>query len=914
MQAGVVGRQAERAEIARFLEREISGPRALVLRGEPGVGKTTLLEAAVAAAQSRGLRVLRARPTVSEQELPHAALADLLDGVADEFGDRLAEPQRAALGAAMRSGVGDAEVEAHALARGVLELLRVAGADGDLLVVIDDVQWLDRPTVAGLAFALRRLGRVPLRVLAARRASAGERLQLPLGLDEWDDVAAMTIGGLSVTELGAVIRQRLGGRLSRPRLEAVARASGGNPLFALELAADRGAADAPAVTLSLALAGRLRRVDDDVRWALAAAAAAIQPSRRLLLRARVARGAVDAALATGIVIEEGQRLVFAHPLLATAAYESLAPRERRALHERLAAASRGAIERGHHESLAVSTPDETAAHVLEQAAGEAARLGDHAGAARFLERAAELSTERETGRRQVLAAEALATAGDIEAAGRLAGRLVDRLPAGPLRARVRMTHAFCRVGATMSYEQELSELALALKESAEDPRTAATVHLAMSRTESGVCRLPEAIEHARRAEALAERCGASDIALGARAERGFAECMAGGGVTATAVRAFEDWDGELAWSDVYSPRMALACAHMHATEFAEAERLFNHEVEAAEERGLEETEVVARAHIVECQLRTGRWPEALRNARLALEHAEQATPDQVSTGASCWVAALEGLLGDHEAARARAAGALANAAAAGDFWWIIHHRAVIGLLALAEEDPGAAVAALEPAWALMRERRLGDLSIFPVAQVLGEALAAVGRTGDAAAIAHALRQCPVGTGRWSRAMSHRIDALVHSANGDHARARLTMSASLEAHAELSEPFEQARALLIAGRIERRARGWGAARASCQTAAERFEALGAVRWAANARNELQRLPGRRPAARGVLTPREREVVDLVVEGLANKQIAARLFVTPHTVETHLSRAYEKLGVRSRTQLARRLTAPIDSSSS
>ena len=205
----------------------------------------------------------------------------------------------------------------------------------------------------------------------------------------------------------------------------------------------------------------------------------------------------------------------------------------------------------------------------------------------------------------------------------------------------------------------------------------------------------------------------------------------------------------------------------------------------------------------------------------------------------------------------------------------------------------------------MRERELGDLSIFPVAQVLGEALAAVGRTDDAAAIATALRGCPVGSGRWCRAMAHRIDALVHSAAGDHAAARRAIAASLAAHAELPEPFEHARALLIAGRIERRARGWRAARSACLDAAERFDALGAVRWAATARHELRHLAGRRPPEPGELTPREREIGQLVVEGLANKQIAARLFISRNTVETHLSRAYEKLGVRSRTQLAHRM---------
>src|SRR5205085_7721024 len=141
-----VGRQAELAAIAGFLQRPAAGPRALVLRGEAGVGKTTLVRAAVRAAGARGLRVVSAQPTASEQHLPHAALADLLEGAGDELRSRLAAPQRAALDAATSRVPG--AVEPHALARGVLELLRLNGARGDLLVVVDDVQWLDGPTAA----------------------------------------------------------------------------------------------------------------------------------------------------------------------------------------------------------------------------------------------------------------------------------------------------------------------------------------------------------------------------------------------------------------------------------------------------------------------------------------------------------------------------------------------------------------------------------------------------------------------------------------------------------------------------------------------------------------------------------------------------------------------------------------------
>ena len=303
MQAGVVGRQAELAQIARFLAGVPAGPRALVLDGEAGAGKTTLVHAAVQAAEARGLRVLRAGPAEAEQELPHAALTDLLDGIPDALRARLAVPQAAALDAVTGRGTGAGDVEPHALARGVLELLRLAAQPGDLLVVIDDAQWLDRPTAETLSFALRRLGSGPLRVLISVRTASP--VELPLGLDAWGDVTRLPVRTLTPTELGAVIRQRLGLRLPRPELEALARSSGGNALFALELAARPASADTAAATLSLALAARLRRLDSGARQALAAAAAALQPSPELLRRAGIATADIDAAMATGIVTLDG---------------------------------------------------------------------------------------------------------------------------------------------------------------------------------------------------------------------------------------------------------------------------------------------------------------------------------------------------------------------------------------------------------------------------------------------------------------------------------------------------------------------------------------------------------------------------------------------------------------------------------
>jgi DNA-binding NarL/FixJ family response regulator len=239
-----------------------------------------------------------------------------------------------------------------------------------------------------------------------------------------------------------------------------------------------------------------------------------------------------------------------------------------------------------------------------------------------------------------------------------------------------------------------------------------------------------------------------------------------------------------------------------------------------------------------------------------------------------------------------------------DFWFRISHRAVLGLIALTEDDGQEAVEALEPAWSLMLERGLGDLSLFPVAQVLGEALITLQRHDEAATIAERLKSAPSGAQPWCRAMAWRLEALLASASGDHAGARAAIAATLEIQSVLPEPFEHARSLHIRGKLERSARSWAAARAAFNDALELFDQLGAARWAEKVAADIARLPGRRSGSKTELTTREREVAELAAAGLANKEIAARLYVSVSTVEASLSKVYAKLGVRSRTQLAGR----------
>jgi len=906
----VFGREPELAAVRMFIAADAAVPAALVIAGEAGIGKTTIVRAALARASSAGLRVLLARPAAGEAELPYVGLGDLLGAFDGDAFASLADPQREAIEAALARGGTDGSVERHALSRGLLEFLRAEGAAGDLLIVVDDVQWLDRPTISVLSFALRRLAPVPVRVLVALRTSGSGSVQ-PFAFPDWT-VQRLAVGPLSATELGVLIRERHGQQLSRPRLKALRNASAGNPMFALELTRQGGVSDSGRLpTLPLALAERLRELDPGARRTATVAAAALRPSSDMLLAAGVERAELESAIAAGILELDGERLSFPHPLLATAALELALPDERRRIHAQLAAVSVDAVERGHHVAHSTVDRDESAAVVLERAADEAAALGDHASAAAFLLRAAELSADPSGGpaqMREVAAGRELFHAGDVGTATVLCRRLVERLPPGVARARVRQTLTWCLVGSELSHEAGIAELELALGDCGSDNLARAEMHLEMAGLSLGMCRLEQAVAHAQRAKEFAEDAGPTTTVVEALAFVGFAESMLGLGVTEAARQAFASWDETV--PSTTSPRMVLACVCVPATRFDEAEELFEQEIAWAREHGLEAYEAVARAHLAETQLRAGRWQEGLANASVALEHARQAADAQIVTGISYALAMLEASVGHHDDARAIAAAALPEAEATRDFWFTVSHRAVLGQIALTENDAAEAIVQLEPAWELMLERELGDLSLFPVAQTLGEAYVDAGRLDEATAVAASLRASPVGEQPWCRAMASRIDALVASVRGEHSEARAAFAAALDAHSDLPEPFEYARTLLQVGRAERRARNWGAARTALVDALEGFEQLGAASWAENTRAEIARLPGRRPANTSALTTREREVAELVASGLANKEVAARLHVSVRTVEATLSRVYVKLGVRSRTELAARTARDID----
>ncbi|HYB25015.1 MAG TPA: ATP-binding protein, partial [Solirubrobacteraceae bacterium] len=284
------GREPERARIEQVLDGAGEGPVGLALEGSPGIGKTTLWRAAVASARRRGYRVLEAAPGEPDSALAFAGLGDLFDGVIDEVGTDLPGPQRHALFVALSlEEVPETPVEATALPRAVLTLVRRLAATGPLVVAIDDEQWLDRPSARVLAFALSRVRAEPVCVLLTRRVGSGGALWPELASSFGaDGLGVLTVAPLDLGAIDSLLKTQLGRTIPRPVLRRVHAVSGGNPLYALAIArgldqSQTGLADlAIPQTLSEAMLHRLRGIDERASDPMLVVAAASHTTLALL--------------------------------------------------------------------------------------------------------------------------------------------------------------------------------------------------------------------------------------------------------------------------------------------------------------------------------------------------------------------------------------------------------------------------------------------------------------------------------------------------------------------------------------------------------------------------------------------------------------------------------------------------------
>ena len=907
-QAGTFGREAELSVLDEFVRSDVS-TRAFVLTGGPGIGKTTLWDAGVARGRQQGSRVLAARASGADTRLSFAALIDLFDRVgADELAG-LPSPQRRALEIALyRAEPTGPPPEAHAVALAVLNALRSLAERDPLLVAVDDVQWLDRSSEDALAFAVRRLDTEPVAFLLARRP--GEPSELERALEE-KQIERLELGPPSVGAIRHMLYERF--RLSLPRhlLRRLYESTLGNPLFAVELGRKLHEDGLPAVGEDFSvpvavedlLGTRVAALPDSVRRVLLAVA--LSPALRVAQLGSLAEeDAVDAAVASGVLVVDGDQIRASHPLLAAAVVRDSDASERREVHRELASLATEGELRMRHLALAAARPDAELAATVAAAAESAAGRGAPQSAAELAEHALRL-TPHDDGRRHE---RLLELAGYLERAGakrRLTELLepqLESLPAGALRARAFLLLVSGEVGGNDEIVRYLEQ---GLAESPDDATSRGLLLAAMAENVAAVRveRIAEA--EAWALEALPGRPGAEpELERKALYALAWARSLGGGAIDDVCDRFVSA--SPAASYIAGSPNRIAGQRLVWRGEIAAARALLRRELAAADERGEPSSYALVRLHLCELELRAGDWDAA---ERLLDEWAVSAERElllwPMYERCRALHAAGRGLL---EEARRWATEANARAQATGVRWDQLEALRALGTVELLAREPGRAAEQLGQAWEHTQAEGVRDPGAFPVAPELVEALVDLGDLAGAAAVSARVRELAEEQEHpWGRATARRCGSLGTLASRYDETAVAELEEAAHDYGRLGLRFDAGRTLLGLGRALRRLRKWGAARGTLEQAAAAFDDIGSTGWAEAARGELDRLGARRPPKEGGLTATERRVAELAVTGLSNKEIAQALVVTVSTVEFHLSNIYAKLGIRSRAQLAGRLAA-------
>jgi DNA-binding CsgD family transcriptional regulator len=907
--AGIIGRESELKILGEFVASAAGG--ALVLKGGPGVGKTTLWEAGRDAALVRGMRVLSARPNSAETSLSFAGLADLLDGIGTEVLAGLPPPQRRGLEVALlRADPGGEAVAPRAIAFGLLNLLRQLAVGRPVLVAVDDLQWLDRPTADVLTFAARRLQGAAVRFLLAARAgtsSVVERALAPTGQQ------TLEVGPLSLGAVRRMLSDRLGLTLPRYVLRQVFETTMGYPLFALEVGRTLVERGSPALgqdlpvpdTVEELLGKRVSRLPGSVRRLLLALALGGDLDRSQLTTL-ADTGAVEDALAAGVVVIDGDRARVTHPLLAAAARGHSDLAERQACHLELAGVVAEGERRARYLALGTPHPDEQLARVVAAGAATAAARGAARDAAELGEHALRLTQldSEERIERVLTLADYLERVGERQRVTDLLEPELRSLPEG--RPRVRAWLLLSEGGAISSYYDKAPYFDRALSECGGDASLRAEVlaRRALSTAAEGVERLREAEAWALQGLYDAAGAGPEVERLALRA-LGWSRCLRGRPIDELCERFRAASTATSSMIDSPEPLAGLRLVWRGEVEHARA--ILSAFMSIADERGEGVGYAWLRLNMCELELRTAEWDAA---SKLLDEWGESDDERSLITPTyqRCRALLAAGR-GDAQMAEQWAAPALADAQARGYRWQVLEASRALGMAALLAHQPGGAVGWLRAVWQHAEHQGVEDPGAFPVAPELVEALVEVDETGEAAMVSARLGELSeLHAHPWGLASAKRCDGVVRLSSGkrdDQAATQMAEAAADFGH--LGLPFDQARTLLALGRALRRAKHWGAARKALQEAAATFDRLGSPGWAAEARSELARVGARRPSPAGELTLAEQRVAELAAKGSSNKEIARTLHVTVSTVEAHLSRAYAKLGVRSRSQLAGRLSS-------
>ena len=919
----LVGRSVELALAEHLLAAASqfgAGPRALVLSGPSGIGKSILWQTALANGAASGTSVMRSAPGAAESDFAYAGLTDLLRGIPRDVLNALPDPQRRALlVATLDEPSGGSALDRRTVAAGLLGVLRRLFERGPLIVAIDDVQWLDGASRGALEFAVRRLEGDDVRLFISVRGESDA--SAPLGLERVlppDRLARVALGPLSVAALFQLLQARLGHAFARPTLLRIAEWSGANPLFALEIGrailASGGVLEAGAPPpvpreLAEAVAARMRSLSVDERRTLLVVACASHPSRPIVTEvSRRLRWRVRWPDDPTLIAASSTTLRPGHPLVGAQVIAIAPEEERRSVHRALAELADGSEARARHLALAAAGPDEAVAAALEVAASQAAARGAPEAAIELVDLASRLTPPGKPERllrRQRALGELLLRAGETRRARQVLDAAVEAGPSSQERALART--ALAELVAQDEGSAAAAELCrVAFDEVGVDPIARARVELVWSRVSPDA---RDGLGHARSALALlpgdhvglrAQALAAIVIGISTLGEPVPAELLEEAvrlEAEAPPPRLLDGAAAKSAWLRLMDDDLE----HAHAEYEALRER--------ADQLGDESSLARILVELAQTDLRAGRWDEVEAHAEEAVRVADRAGREHdrvmalIQLGA---IAAARGVrpdaeryLGEAGRYADRAGDAFIGAIVAGNF----------GALALAEADPAGAERSFAAAEAHLAEGSLADTALGRFQADRLEALVEMGEVARAAALAAELETRARRNGRRRPlAFVARGRGFVAAATGDLDAALAAFSESVGGLEALGMRFEAARSLLARGIAHRRRREKRLGHDDLARALETFEALGATVWAERTGRELGRI-GLRPSAPTALTETERTVAALAAEGRTNREIAALAFMSARTVEGVLARVYPKLGIGSRAELGRALVSRV-----
>jgi DNA-binding CsgD family transcriptional regulator len=970
----IAGRSELLARAGEHLARG-GGPCGVLLTGPAGIGKSSLVAAVSARAEAGAAgkaTVLRCAPTWAERGLPFLSLIDLLDGVAPEVVAGLPGAQRDALSGALagarRGPVPERERDGLALRLAVLSVVRRLAARGPVLIVADDIQWMDPPSAELLAFAARRVGALPVRMIAAARVEGTGQAD---GLADGEGgtrrhlhvlpapALELPVPPLSYPQLAEVLARH--GRPGEPEVPRAAlrdihRVSGGNPFYALELARALAAQPAPPRpgdplpvpgSLRELVRERLARLSPQARRTLLLAGASARPTLALLRdagRADAEREVAEAAR-SGVLTQDGldglegldgldgpgrpgRRGVvrFSHPLLSATLYAEATPAQRHAAHAVLARVSADPIERARHLALATPGEDAHLARTLQQAAEAARERGAPAEAARLGLLAAERTPESEPDAavaRRLDAAEDALTAGEPVLARATAHEVLAdaERPADRVRAWIAVIDS---AGQAMAEVDHVFPRALA--DAGEDPRLLAPLRYQLAwRALLVTGSFPDARAEAARAAELAARVADRRTELLALSLLAEAEMLMGHpDAERTLARALAEPQDPRVACDHNGPVHSRFRSLLMSDRLDEARTVIAGLVRAAERRGAVESHVLFLRGLAETELRAGRCALALDVAHSCLR---LATDAGAGAGAGLQLAALaEAAGGSARRAATLAQRAVHRAEEEGDALYVARGLAALGHARLVGGDARGAALVLRRVRELERAQGVTDPARGRWHADLAEALVRWGGREAVAEAREVIDEARAAARRLRResvlAALDRAEALLPTP-GNAAEAAGLLRAAAARFGALGHRLEEGRTRLELARVEQGRGDAAAGRAALEAATGLFRTARAKPWlelaAAGPEGRRGEPDGEHGAGRGGgggtggaagalagLAEMERRVAALVAEGDTNREIAARLCVSVKTVEATLTRVYRKLGIRSRVDVVR-LTA-------